>query len=91
MLLRLIPGFGGDGTVHGIIVLNDTGSDILTLDTTDLQQLGNIQGYLGWYAPTIVIDANGTGSSRVAPRSEVAPRTPIMLPGTADHLPGSPK
>jgi hypothetical protein len=45
MLLRLIPELGGDGTIYGIILLNDTGSDIMTLLTTDLPQLGNIQEY----------------------------------------------
>jgi hypothetical protein len=59
MLLRLIPERGGDGTVYGIIVMNDTGSDILTLFTIDLPRLGNIQGYTGWHAPMSVIDANG--------------------------------
>jgi hypothetical protein len=42
MLLRLIPAHGGDGTIYGIIAINDTGSDMLTLFTTDLLQLGNI-------------------------------------------------
>jgi hypothetical protein len=60
MLLRLIPGYGGDGTVHGIIVMNDTGSDMLTLFTTDLPRLGNIQGYTGWLAPMGVTEATGT-------------------------------
>jgi hypothetical protein len=59
MLLRLTPLLGGDGTVHGIITMNDTGSDILSVFTTDLPRLGNIQGYTGWQAPTTVIDANG--------------------------------
>jgi hypothetical protein len=45
MLLRLMPQFGGDGTVHGIIAMNDTGSDALTLFDTDLPLLGNIQAY----------------------------------------------
>ena len=59
MLLRLTPAFGGDGTVHGIIALNDTGSDILTLFDTDLPRLGNIQGYTGWLLPSAIIDASG--------------------------------
>jgi hypothetical protein len=50
MLLRLTPTLGGDGTVYGIIAMNDTGSDILSLFTIDLPHLvGNIQGYLGWH------------------------------------------
>jgi hypothetical protein len=59
MLLRLTPLLGGDGTVHGIITINDTGSEILSLFTTDLLRLGNIQGYTGWQAPTAIIVANG--------------------------------
>jgi hypothetical protein len=60
MLLRLTPALGGDGTVCGIIAMNDTGSDILSLFTTDLPHLGgNIQGYLGWHGQTSITDANG--------------------------------
>jgi hypothetical protein len=59
MLLRLIPTLGGDGTVCGTIVMNDTGSDMLTLVTTDFLRLGNIQGYTGWLLPTGVTDASG--------------------------------
>jgi hypothetical protein len=60
MLLRLTSDHGGDGTVHGIIAMNDTGSDMLTLFNADLAVLGNIQGYSSWQVPTGVIDANGT-------------------------------
>src|SRR2546421_7435169 len=56
MLLRLTRGVGGDGTVCGIIPLNDTGSDIMT---TDFPHLGDIQGYAGWLAPMGIIDASG--------------------------------
>jgi hypothetical protein len=52
MLLRLTPALGGDGTVCGIIIMNDTGSDFLTFVTTDLPLLGNIQGYAGRLLPT---------------------------------------
>jgi len=48
MQLRLTPAHGGDGTVSGIIAMNDTGSDILSLFDTDIPHLGNIQGYRGW-------------------------------------------
>jgi hypothetical protein len=48
MLLRLIPDQGGDGTVHGIIAMNDTRSDILSLFNTDMPHLGNLQGYAGF-------------------------------------------
>jgi len=60
MLLRLTPAFGGDGTVHGIIAMNDTGSNYLTLFNTDLALFGNIHGYLGCVLPTAIIDASGT-------------------------------
>jgi hypothetical protein len=60
MLLRLTPAYGGDGTVHGIIAMNDTGSDILTLFNADLALLGNINGYIGWRMPVSVMDATGT-------------------------------
>ena len=60
MLLRLMPHRGGDGTVHGIIAMNDTGSDILTLFHSDMQHLGNIQGYSGWQEAVGIHCANGT-------------------------------
>ncbi len=59
MLVRLTPAFGGDGTIHGIVVVNDTGSDMLTLFDIDLSYLGNIQGYNGWLLPASILDANG--------------------------------
>ena len=59
MLLRLTPEFVGDGTVHGIIAMNDTSSDMLTLFNTDLLRLGNIQNYNGWQMETVIVDANG--------------------------------
>ena len=60
MLLRLTPALGGDGTVHGIIAMNDTGSGILTVFNTDLPRLGNVQGYGGWRNPVHVRDATDT-------------------------------
>jgi hypothetical protein len=48
MLLRLTLILGDGGTAHKIIVMNDTGSDLLTLFTIDLPQLVNFQGYVGW-------------------------------------------
>ena len=60
MLLRLIPELGGDGTVCGFIAMNDTGSNALSLFTTDLSHLGrNIQGYFGWNGRVDIVDANG--------------------------------
>ena len=69
MLLRLIPALGGDETTYGIIAMNDTGSDMPTISTTDLLQLGNIQGYVGWHGVTSVMDA--TGSITVYPRIRI--------------------
>ena len=63
MLLRLAPQRGGDGTVHGITVMNDTGSDILSLFNTDMPHLGNAQGYTGWLGQVAVRNANGTINS----------------------------
>lgn len=54
-----MPAYGGDGTVYRIIAMNDTGSNVLSLFTTDLQQLGNRQGYNGWRATRKVKDAHG--------------------------------
>lgn len=59
MLLRLIPELGGDRTIHGIIALNDTGSNILTLFDDDFPFLGNTAGYSGWLQPVRIVDANG--------------------------------
>jgi hypothetical protein len=59
MLLRLMPHLGGDGTVCGIVVINDTGSDVLSLFHSDLQHLGNIQGYTGWLGDAAIACANG--------------------------------
>ncbi|KAI9768354.1 MAG: hypothetical protein M1840_004962 [Geoglossum simile] len=60
MLLRLTPQRGGDGTVHGIIAMNDTGSGLLSLFDTDMQHLGNFWGYAGWHGPIAIQDATGT-------------------------------
>lgn len=59
MLLRLTPQQGGDGTIYGIIAMNDTGSDILTIFDTDIPLLGNMQAYFGWLGQTAVRNANG--------------------------------
>lgn len=47
MEIRLCPELGGDGTRHGINVLKDTGSDILTIFNTDFMSLGNSEQYTG--------------------------------------------
>lgn len=58
MHLRLIPEFGGDGTFCGVLVLNDTGSTIFIVFTSDFQHLGNTQEYDGCIGECIVTDAN---------------------------------
>jgi hypothetical protein len=60
MLLRLTPQRGGDGTFHRITVMNDTGSNILSIFDTDMLHLGNAQGYAGWFGGVAVRNANGT-------------------------------
>ena len=45
MQLRLIPERDSDETIHVIIAMNDTRSDMLSLFQTDLACLGNMQGY----------------------------------------------
>ncbi|KAI9864845.1 MAG: hypothetical protein M1813_002615 [Trichoglossum hirsutum] len=59
MLLRLTPGLGGDGTVWGVIAMNDTGSDVLTIFDVDMQHLGIYQGYAGWLGPVVIVGASG--------------------------------
>ena len=60
MRVRLTPQQGGDGTVHRIIVINDTGASRLSLHNTDMQHLGNSQGYTGWQGYSTVRNASGT-------------------------------
>jgi|SRR5579862_1772995 len=59
MLLRLTPGLGGDGTIWGVIAMNDTGSDVLTIFDVDMQHLGIYQGYAGWLGPVVIVGAGG--------------------------------
>jgi hypothetical protein len=40
--------------------MNDTGSNIMSLFDTDIQYLGNLQGYTGWLGHIAVRDASGT-------------------------------
>jgi len=63
-LLRLSPDLGGDGTTIGIAVLNDTGSDYLTVFETDLPLLGNMEMYSGQRNPVTTRDANGVLTPR---------------------------
>jgi hypothetical protein len=45
--------------MHGINVVNDTGSDILTLFYTDLSYLGNYWAYTGWLGRRNIGTAGG--------------------------------
>ena len=42
----LVP--GGDGFIHGVTVLNNTGPDVSYVFDTDLVQLGHLGAYRGW-------------------------------------------
>jgi hypothetical protein len=59
-----MPNQGGDGTVHAVIAMNDTGSNVLSLFDTDMPYLGNLQGYAGWLGNTMIRYANGTVNMR---------------------------
>ncbi|KAI9768493.1 MAG: hypothetical protein M1840_004903 [Geoglossum simile] len=87
MLARLIPELGGDGTIHGLIALNDTGSDILTLFDTDMACLGNAQGYGAWVGavdvcPSVLVeiqlvrDDNSPWSNGIIEKAMVRPAGP---------------
>jgi hypothetical protein len=43
--------------------MNSTGSSILSLFDTDIPQLGNSQGYTGWFGNIAIRNANGTVNS----------------------------
>jgi hypothetical protein len=45
--MRLLQSEGGDGTVKMITILNDTGSDRMTLFDIDLWALGDLSNYIG--------------------------------------------
>lgn len=57
--VRLLTNLGGDGTVHGINVLNDTGSNMLTIFYEDLERLGNSRFYRGWQGEMDIGAAGG--------------------------------
>lgn len=59
MHLGLTLAKGGDGTIWGIIVMNDSGSDALTIFDTDLLQLGGVGAYRGWCGIADISSANG--------------------------------
>ncbi|KAI9767992.1 MAG: hypothetical protein M1840_005304 [Geoglossum simile] len=80
MLLRLTADFGGDGTIYGIIAMNDTGSTILTLFDVDMLHPGDIQGYAGWAGPVVVSNADGAIGVYPAIRVQVQPVRDENLP-----------
>jgi hypothetical protein len=59
MLVRLTPQRGGDGTIHPITTINNTGSSNMTLFDTDLALLGNSEDYDDWMGHVTVRDASG--------------------------------
>lgn len=63
MLLRLTPELGGDGSITGIIAMNDTGSNILTVFHHDLLRLGSFDFYAGWEDLRDIVNADGVVTS----------------------------
>jgi hypothetical protein len=59
MLLRLILELGGDGTIWGIIAMNNTESDVLTIFDAEMQHLGIYQGYTSWHGPIMIVGVGG--------------------------------
>ena len=59
MEVRLCLNRGGNGTSHGINVLDDTGSDIMTLLYTNLAAMGNYQQYAGHGENMLIGTAGG--------------------------------
>ncbi|KAI4148192.1 MAG: hypothetical protein LQ340_005188 [Diploschistes diacapsis] len=58
-LIRLSLWAGGDGSTTNITMMNDTGSDIMTLLDTDLANLGNLDNYIGGTDIIPISSANG--------------------------------
>lgn len=60
MEIRFLPKLGGNGLRYVIEVMNDTGSNILTLFFEDLNQLGFPQlPYYGWLGKVAITMADG--------------------------------
>ena len=55
-----IPTDGGNGTVIGSDILNDTGSDIMTLSDFDVRNLGDLSHYTGYLRNITFSCANGS-------------------------------
>jgi hypothetical protein len=59
LLLRLIPEYNSNEIVQELMVMNNSGSDLLTLFSIDLPFLGNIQMYTTWYRVITISNING--------------------------------
>lgn len=59
MEIRLDIDYGGDGTTHGVSVIHDTGSDIMSILDIDLARMGNMQAYNGFLGEMSCLDAGG--------------------------------
>ncbi len=59
MELRLAPRQGGDEITHGVGVMNDSGSTIMSLIDADLNYLGDLSRFVGWTGYSTVADAGG--------------------------------
>ncbi|KAI4152914.1 MAG: hypothetical protein LQ340_002622 [Diploschistes diacapsis] len=57
--IRLALWAGGDGSTTNVTMMNDTGSDVMTLLDTDLMNLGNIDYYIGGRDLMSVSNASG--------------------------------
>lgn len=69
----------GGGTMHGINLLNDTGSNILTLFYADLQYLANYPLYLGWQGYIAVGVASGNSEVWLSLLVEIRFVRPLTL------------
>lgn len=86
MQVRLCLGWGGDGTTHAINVLNDTGSDLLTLFYEDLPYLGKNQQYEGWQQEVDVQTAGGNVERLLTLLVEVRLLRPVTLIAWGDWV-----
>ena len=86
MEVRLCLGWGGDGTTIRIMVLNDTGSDLLTLFYADLPSLGNYYQYTGWQQDVGVETAGGHVEILLALFVEVRLLRPVTLIAWGDWI-----
>lgn len=80
MEVRFIPALGGNGQSYAIEVMNDTGSDMLSLFFEDLQRLGYpALPYFGYLRPVRVRMANGSTELLVSLMVEIRLLRPVTL------------